>query len=73
MLLRRLAASQQQAACDVDKAQDLFRAVVRDVKDIARSSCFVGEPTIAGKPGPRDPHPYENPDLEELGPYSGYY
>lgn len=73
LLLRRLAASQRQAACDVDKAQNLFRAVVRDVKDIARGACFVGEPTIAGKPGPRDPHPYENPDLEELGPYSGYY
>jgi hypothetical protein len=72
-LLRRLAASQKQSPSQVDMAQNLFRALVRDVKDIARGACFVGEPTIAGKPGPRDPHPYENPDLEELGPYSGYY
>jgi len=70
LLIKRLCAKER---LEAETAEALFRAVIRDVKDIARSQCFTGEPTIAGKPGPRDPHPYENPDLEELGAYSGYY
>ena len=70
LLIKRLCARER---LEPERAESLFRAVIRDVKDIARSQCFTGEPTIAGKPGPRDPHPYENPDLEELGAYSGYY
>jgi hypothetical protein len=73
LLVKRLCASQQLSPLDVDTAEDLFRKVVADVKDIARSICISGEPIIAGKPGPRDPHPYEEPGSEELGEYSGYY
>ena len=71
LLIKRLGAAQKLAS--VDQAETLFRSLVRDVKDIARGACFVGEPRIAGKPGPRDPHPYEDPELNDLGPYSGYY
>jgi hypothetical protein len=58
---------------DYDKAQTLFQKLLRDVADIARGSCLAGEPSIAGKPGPRDPHPYADPSLAEFGEYKGYY
>ena len=73
LLVNRLSAADKLSPADADKAMSLFRAVVRDVKDVARGACFVGEPMIAGKPGPRDPHPFESPDLKDLGTYSGYY
>lgn len=56
-----------------DKAKTLFNTFIRDVKDIARGACLQGEPSIAGKPGPRDPHPFEDPAFIELGEYKGYY
>lgn len=56
-----------------DKAKTLFNTMIRDVKDIARGACLQGEPSIAGKPGPRDPHPFEDPAFIELGEYKGYY
>jgi hypothetical protein len=73
LLVKRLSASQMVSPAEADKAEELFRVVVRDVKDVARSSCLSGEPTIAGKPGPRDPHPYEMPSLKDLGTYCGFY
>ena len=72
-LVRRLCAAEQLSAEEVKTAQGLFNAVIRDVKDIARGACLQGEPMIAGKPGPRDPHPFEDPDLTDLGTYTGYY
>ena len=72
LLLRRLVSEYRLLSADADKAQGLFRALMRDVLDIARGSCLAGEPMIAGKPGPRDPHPFENPD-EDYGEYTGYY
>jgi hypothetical protein len=73
LLIKRLSASQMVGPAEADKAEELFRVVVRDVKDVARSSCLSGEPSIAGKPGPREPHPYEVPNLKDLGTYSGFY
>jgi hypothetical protein len=73
LLVRRLCTEYQLSNQDVNKVQALFRAVLRDVKDIARGACLQGEPKIAGKPGPRDAHPYEAPGLQNLGEYSGYY
>ena len=72
-LVSRLCAAEQLDSQEVLSAQGLFRSLIRDVKDIARGACLQGEPMIAGKPGPRDPHPFENPEYEELGPYTGYY
>jgi hypothetical protein len=57
----------------VEKAQGLLRAVIRDITDIARGACLQGEPMIAGKPGPRDPHPQESEMYNVLGEYTGYY
>jgi hypothetical protein len=73
LLIRRLCTAFKLSPEKVTNAQNLFRTVLRDVKDIARSACFVGEPTIAGKPGPRDPHAYENPDAMEYSDFKGYY
>jgi len=72
-LVKRLCASHKLPPAAVEKAQGLFQAILRDVKDIARGICIQGEPKIAGKPGPRDPHPYEPPADVELGTYNGYY
>jgi len=72
-LIRRLSAAKQFNAAETQKAEELFRAVIRDVKDIARGSCLQGTPMIAGSPGPRDPWPYESPKFSEFGEYKGYY
>ena len=71
LLVKKLCTSYSLKEDEVSEAQTLFRAVVRDVSDIARSSCLAGEPSIAGKPGPRDAHPYEKPT--DYGTYTGYY
>ena len=73
LIIRRLCTAYQLNPEDVDKSQGLFRALIGDVKDIARGACLQGEPMIAGKPGPRDPHQYENPDMVDVGTYTGYY
>jgi hypothetical protein len=72
-LIRMLCADNNMSSAQADKAKQLFEYVIRDVKDIARGSCLQGEAIIAGKPGPRDAHPFENPDLENVGEYKGYY
>jgi hypothetical protein len=73
ILIRRLCTATRMSTSEVEEAEKLFQALLRDVKDVARGACFDGEPSIAGKPGPRDPHPYVSQNLEELGPYTGYY
>lgn len=70
-LVKKLCTSYGLNQGEVEQAQKLFREVIRDVSDIARSSCLAGEPSIAGKPGPRDAHPYEKPT--DFGTYTGYY
>ena len=73
LLLKKLCTSYKLAPVEVERAQKLFRFVIHDVRDIANGACLEGEPMIAGKPGPRDAHPYESPDYEVIGEYNGYY
>jgi hypothetical protein len=73
LLIRRLCTAYRLKPEEVEKAGKLFAYVLRDVKDIARGACLAGEPMIAGKPGPREPHPFEEPKFAELGEYTGYY
>ena len=73
LLIRRLCAAYNFDSAKYDRSEKLFKYIIRDVKDIARGACLQGEPSIAGKPGPRDPHPFEDPSSVELGPYTGYY
>lgn len=72
-LVRRICASLQLTDTEVQKANILLQSLLHDVKDIARGSCLQGEPIIAGKPGPRDAHPYEKPGSTAIGSYTGYY
>jgi hypothetical protein len=73
LLVKKLCTAYKLAPAEVDRAQKLFRFVIRDVRDIANGACLEGEPKIAGKPGPREAHPYESPDYAVIGEYSGYY
>lgn len=72
-LIGRLTIKYKLSESESQKANTLFNALVRDVKDIARGTCLQGEPLIAGKVGPRDPHPFDEPKNVELGSYTGYY
>jgi hypothetical protein len=72
-LVQRLCGVLGLGTADISRAETLFQSFFRDISDVARSTCLQGEPSIAGKPGPREAHPYENPALKELGPYKGYY
>ena len=72
-LVRKLCTAYALDSKEVDSAQQLFRAFMRDITDIARGACLQGDPMIAGKPGPRDAHPYEKPEAIEHGRYTGYY
>jgi len=72
-LIQKLCTAAKLAPKEVDTAQELFRFVIRDVRDIANGTCLEGEPKIAGKPGPRDAHPYQSSAYDVIGEYDGYY
>lgn len=72
-LIQKLCTAYKLAPKEVDTAQELFRFVIRDVRDIANGTCLEGEPKIAGKPGPRDAHPFESSAYDVIGKYDGYY
>ncbi len=72
VLVKKLCTAYSLNEKEVETAQKLFRFVIRDVGDIARGSCLQGDPMIAGKPGPRDAHPYEKPN-DSYGEFQGYY
>jgi len=72
VLVKKLCTAYSLGQKEVEQAQELFRYVIRDVSDIARGACLQGDPMIAGKPGPRDAHPYENPNAS-YGEFKGYY
>lgn len=73
LLVQKLCTAYQLREQEVENAQSLLRALLRDVTDIARGACLQGEPMIAGKPGPRDAHPHESEQYAVLGEYTGYY
>ena len=73
VLLTRLCTSYNLSEGEVVKAEQQFDALVADISDIARSVCLAGEPVIAGQPTPRNPGGFEPSDIQDLGPYNGYY
>lgn len=73
MLVRRLCTSYGLGGKEYDEAKKLFQALIRDVQDIARGQCLVGEPYIMGKKGPRDVGEHDTLDPSSYGPYTGYY
>lgn len=72
-LIESIAASCSMSSADLTKAQSVFNLFIRDIRNDAQEQCLQKEPLIAGKPGPRDPHPYSNPSEEDYGKYDGFY
>lgn len=71
-LVKRLSASYRLSPADVEKAQALFQAMVRDVADVARSTCMPDK-GVATPAGPRDPAGRPEAGFEQASEYKGYY
>ena len=72
VLIKRLAASYRLESCDIDAAEKLFQKLVRDVADVARSSCLA-DTSVATPPSARDPVGLQPGRAEEMSEYTGYY
>lgn len=73
LLIERVGAASSLSSSQVNSALSVFNLFIREIRNESSVECFAKEPILNGKPGPRDPHPYENPNKNELGPYNGYY
>lgn len=73
VLISKLCTSYNLTESEVTTAENQFDALMADISDVSRSVCLAGEPTINGKPTPRSPGGYEPSDIQDLGPYKGYY
>jgi hypothetical protein len=71
-LVKRLSASYRLSPADVEKAQAFFQAMVRDVADVARSTCLP-DTGVATPAGPRDPVGRPESGFEQTSEYKGYY
>jgi hypothetical protein len=72
-LLRRLCTAYDVSSTDNAMLKNKFKAMIADVKDVAKSVCFVGIPIIEGKKQGRVTQGYEPPSLVDLGEYKGRY
>lgn len=70
-LLRRLCTAYDVNSTDNAMLKSKFKAMIADVKDVAKSVCFVGIPIIEGKKQGRITQGYSPPSLDELGEYKG--
>ena len=75
LLVKRLSASFGLSPDDVEKAQTLFQSQLRDVSDLARTTCIPSaqEQGVAPLPGPRDPMGIVTKVSESAETYTGYY
>lgn len=73
LLLRRLCASYDLKATEIDRAEAIFRALIADVADIARGACLKGKVEIAGTTSPREARARVPDEIVDLGPYDGFY
>jgi hypothetical protein len=73
VLINRLCTSVNLTEGEARQVEAIFDSLIRDVSDIAKSTCLSGEPMVGGSPAPRSPSGYSDPTLQELGPYKGYY
>lgn len=73
MLTLRLCTAYDLTTKDTQMVKGKFEAMVTDIKDVAKSVCFVGIPIIEGKKQGRVTQGYEPPALGELGLYKGRY
>jgi hypothetical protein len=72
-LVVRLCTSMNLSEAEHRQAESLLNALVKDISDVARSVCLAGTPTIGGKPVGRELSGLESADLQQQGPYKGYY
>lgn len=72
-LIVRLCTSMNFSEAEHGQAESLLNALVKDVSYVARSACLAGTPTIGGKPVGRELSGLESADLQQQGPYKGYY
>jgi hypothetical protein len=73
MLIRRLCTAYETKPQEFEMLKNMFENMIKDVKDVAGKSCFVGTPIINGKEQGRDVNGYQPNDLVDLGPYKGRY
>jgi hypothetical protein len=73
MLIRRLCTAYETKPQEFEMLKNMFENMIKDVKDVAGKSCFVGTPIINGKEQGRDVKGYQPNDLVDLGPYKGRY
>jgi len=73
MLIRRLCTAYETKPQEFEMLKSMFENMIKDVKDVAGKSCFVGTPIINGKEQGRDVKGYQPDDLVDLGPYKGRY
>lgn len=73
MLIRRLCTAYETKPQEFEMLKSMFDNMIKDVKDVAGKSCFVGTPMINGKEQGRDVKGYQPNDLVDLGPYKGRY
>jgi hypothetical protein len=72
-LIVRLCTSMNFTEAEHRQAESLLNALVKDISDVAQSVCLAGTPTIGGKPVGRELSGLESADLQQQGPYKGYY
>jgi len=72
-LVVRLCTSMNLSEAEHRQTESLLSALVKDISDVARSVCLAGTPTIGGKPVGRELSGLESADLQQQGPYKGYY
>jgi len=73
MLLKRLCTSYTTSKKEQEKAMELFKNFMDDVKDIMKTVCLKGNSSIAGQPTPRMVDGKEPGENMYLGEYKGYY
>ena len=73
MLVKRICTSIRLSDSDYAEALSLFKALVKDVTDVAYSVCQKKDVIIAGQPGPRMVQGYEPASLSMLREYKGLY
>jgi hypothetical protein len=72
-MIRRLCTAGNYTEAEVVHAEKLLGAVIRDVQDVANTTCITPVDDRTYGSSPRDPKPSADEGDDELRPYDGYY
>jgi hypothetical protein len=72
-LIARLCTDINAREADVQKAEELFKTVWNDVKDVSYTTCLSSVGEGAFKQSPHEAAPHETEETTDLRPYDGYY